>query len=55
MIRLQHRRLDARIYIYASDEPFDLQKLIKQAPTGMLDPPQPVQAGGKTFYPTFPF
>ncbi|MBZ5545331.1 MAG: hypothetical protein LAO07_16890 [Acidobacteriia bacterium] len=27
-----------------------MHKLIQQAPTGMIDPPQPVQAGGKTFY-----
>ncbi len=49
-IRFQHRRLDAHIFIYASDEPFNLQKLVKLAPTGIEDPPQPVQAGGKTFY-----
>ena len=50
MIRVQHRRLDARIVIYASDEPFDLQEFVKQAPTGAENPPGPVQAGGKTFY-----
>ncbi len=49
LITLQHRRLDAQIFIYV-DIPFDLQKFVKQAPTGYEDPPQPVQAGGKTFY-----
>jgi hypothetical protein len=50
MIRLQHRSLDASIFIYASNMAFDLQKLIEQAPTGVEDTPQPQQVGGRTFY-----
>ena len=50
LIRLQYRRLNAHLFIYASDERFDLQEFVKRAPTGVITPPAPVQVDGKTFY-----
>ena len=37
--------IDVRIH-----EPFDLQRLIKDAPTGVESPPEPVQLASGTFY-----
>lgn len=41
---------DATISVSFSDEPFDLQSFVKNAPTGVDSPPEPFQAGQNTFY-----
>ena len=49
-IRLQHRRLDARIFVLFENKPFNLQRFVKSAPTGYETPPEPMQIGDKAFY-----
>lgn len=41
---------DATISVSFSDEPFDLQSFVKNAPTGIESPPEPFRAGQNTFY-----
>ncbi len=48
LIRLQYRGLNAYLFIYASDERFDLQELAKRS--GLTTPPSPVEVGDETFY-----
>ena len=48
LIRLQYRRLNAYLFIYASDERFDLQEFAKRS--GFITPPSPVEVGDETFY-----
>src|SRR5205823_7116957 len=49
-IRLQHRRLDARIFVLFENKPFNLQRFVKSAPTGYETPPEPMQIGDEAFY-----
>jgi hypothetical protein len=41
---------DAAIVIYVSGKPFDLQRFVRQAPTGVEQPPLRIRVGDKTFY-----
>ena len=49
-VGLRHQRSDARIDFILEDQPFDLNSLVKDAPTGNDEPPGPVEEGDNTFY-----
>ncbi len=41
---------DAYIFIQLDDKPFVLESFVKDAPTGIESPPEPLQVGDETFY-----
>lgn len=49
-VGLRHQRSDARIDFILEDQPFDLNSLVRYAPTGNDFPPEPVDEGDNTFY-----
>jgi hypothetical protein len=51
LLRLQNRQeTSAFIIVFLEDEPFDLQRFVRGAPTGIETPPEPRQVGTQTFY-----
>ncbi len=51
LFRLENSQVaDAGILVELRTEPFDLQGLVKEAPTGGESPPEPRSFGGQTFY-----
>jgi hypothetical protein len=51
MLRLQNKQdASASIIVFLEEEPFNLQSFVRGAPTGIETPPEPRQAGTKTFY-----
>lgn len=48
--KLHDGKTSADIYICASNDPFRLSEFVKNAPTGIDSPPEPVPIGRNTFY-----
>ena len=48
--KLHAKRTGGDIYVCASGGKFDLSAMAGKGPTGIEDPPQPIQAGRNTFY-----
>lgn len=49
-IKFRSLRPEAFIYVLFDDKPFHLERFVTNAPTGVMEPPESVEIGGRTFY-----